>query len=773
MDPAAAAEITLVSPAGVRVTRTAAPFDPAELTGLTSQVDLRRGAVLSSGMEYPGRYSRWHVGYVDPCVELTARGRQVSATALNERGQVLLPVIGAALRLAAAGAAAGWAATASLAKDSQDQVSVVIPEPEGLFTEEQRSRRPTVFTALREVIAALAVPGPHLGLYGAFGYDLAFQFEPVRQRHARQDAQRDLVLHLPDELYVLDRKRETALRYRYEFDTGAGRTRGLPRHGPPAPAAPAWPGPLPADPEPGGYAGVVEQARERFARGDLFEVVPSHEFYGRCGSPAAFYERLRQRNPAPYEFFVNLGDGEFLVGASPEMYVRVTGDRVETCPIAGTVARGDGPLEDAANIAALIGSAKEESELTMCTDVDRNDKSRICVPGSVKVIGRRQIEMYSRVIHTVDHVEGRLRPGFDALDAFLTHMWAVTVTGAPKNWAMQFIEDHEASPRRWYGGAVGMIGFDGGMNTGLTLRTAHIRDGIAAVRTGATLLFDSDPAAEERETQLKARALAETLAESGAAAGPGKAETSAERQSAAGPAGPGQSGLPGAGLRVLLVDMQDSFVHTLAGYFREQGAAVTTLRAGFPGSVLDGEGGERPDLVVLSPGPGRPSDFGCAALLAELDRRGLPAFGVCLGMQAMIEHAGGELALLAEPAHGKPGQVRVLGGELLAGLPAEFAAGRYHSLHATREQVKGGLRVTAVTADGVVMAVEDAAAGRWGVQFHPESILTAAGGAGHQVIANVLRLCQARAGGQGGAGGQDAVSDNLAGAARTWAAPAS
>ena len=134
------------------------------------------------------------------------------------------------------------------------------------------------------------------------------------------------------------------------------------------------------------------------------------------------------------------------------------------------------------------------------------------MPGNVQVIGRRQIEMYSRLIHTVDHIEGRLRPGFDALDAFLTHMWAVTVTGAPKTWAMQFIEDHEAGPRRWYGGAVGKIGFDGSLNTGLTLRTAHISGGIAAVRAGATLLYDSDPQAEERETQLKARALLETLA---------------------------------------------------------------------------------------------------------------------------------------------------------------------------------------------------------------------------------------------------------------------
>ena len=143
------------------------------------------------------------------------------------------------------------------------------------------------------------------------------------------------------------------------------------------------------------------------------------------------------------------------------------------------------------------------------------------------------------------------------------------------------------------------------------------------------------------------------------------------------------------------------------------------------------------------PGPAQ-ADFGCDRLLGELDARGLAAFGVCLGLQAMVEHAGGELALLAEPAHGKPGRVRVLGGALLAGLPGEFTAGRYHSLHATAGQVRGGFSVTAVTPDGVVMAIEDDAAGRWGVQFHPESILTASAGAGHQVIANVLRLCRAR-----------------------------
>ena len=133
------------------------------------------------------------------------------------------------------------------------------------------------------------------------------------------------------------------------------------------------------------------------------------------------FHRLRQANPAPYGALVNLGEGEFLVSRSPEMYVRVEGKRIETCPICGTIRRGRDALEDAERIRELLNSAKDESELTMCTDVDRNDKSRVCVAGSVKVIGRRQIEMYSRLIHTVDHVEGVLRPdstrstGFSAM----------------------------------------------------------------------------------------------------------------------------------------------------------------------------------------------------------------------------------------------------------------------------------------------------------------------------------------------------------------------
>ncbi|MBG0816382.1 anthranilate synthase component I [Planomonospora sp. ID82291] len=704
---------------GIRVEVATADVPETVLDDVVGTLGERRGGVLSSGMEYPGRYSRWHLAYVDPCLEIVARGRTVTARALNARGRVVLPAVASCLL------AAGEPVSAPAA----DRVEVHVPESAEILPEEMRSRRPTVFTAIREVIAAFKGEDEHLGLYGAFGYDLAFQFEPIRQVLTRAADQRDLVLHLPDRIMVIDRKRETSKEYRYEFTVDGVSTRGLPRDGESVPLPPA-PAELPADPAKGAYAEVVAAAKEKFVRGDLFEVVPGQVFHAPCTDPAAFYRGLRTANPAPYEFLFNLGEGEHLVGASPEMYVRVSGDRVETCPISGTIARGGTPVEDAEAIRTLLSSVKEESELTMCTDVDRNDKSRICVPGSVQVIGRRQIEMYSRLIHTVDHIEGRLRPGFDALDAFLTHMWAVTVTGAPKTWAMQFIEDHEATTRRWYGGAVGYIGFDGSMNTGLTLRTAQIRQGVATVRAGATLLFDSDPDAEERETELKASALLGALAAVGA-------RTAGEDGTAPASAAEQDRERPGEGMKVLLVDHEDSFVNTLADYFRQQGAEVVTLRHGFPAEMIDEID---PSLVVLSPGPGWPSDFGLPALVDALYARDLPVFGVCLGLQGMVEQAGGTLELLSYPEHGKRGQVKRLGeSALLDGLPEEFVAARYHSLHAKQPGVDG-FAVTALTPDGAVMAIEDVARRRFAVQFHPESILTAEGGAGARIIANVLRL---------------------------------
>jgi anthranilate synthase len=457
--------------------------------------------------------------------------------------------------------------------------------------------------------------------------------------------------------------------------------------------------------------------REGMKQGDYYEVVLRQTFSAPFGgSVSELFERVQNASPSPYEFLIQFGD-EQLVGASPEMFVRVEGTRVETCPIAGTAQRTGDPLQDSANIRDLLGSLKEESELTMCTDVDRNDKSRVCVPGSVNVIGRRLIESYAGVFHTVDHVEGTLQPGFDSLDAFLAHMWAVTIVGAPKKAAAQAIEDLEKSPRGWYGGAVGALSLNGDINTGILIRTIHVRDGRAEYPVGATLLYDSVPEMEERETRLKATGFFRALRPK-----PKPDAASALQQPVGGP-------------RMLLIDNDDCFIHTLSNYARQTGAEVVTYRAGMPMELIDEMG---PDLILISPGPGRPKDFGVPDLVLAAAKREIPVFGVCLGLQGIVEAFGGELGVLEYPMHGKPSTVVNHGKGVFQGLPEHFQVGRYHSLYAIRSKLPSCLEVTAESEDGVIMGVRHRELPIEAVQFHPESLLSLNEGCGLQLMRNVV-----------------------------------
>ena len=469
---------------------------------------------------------------------------------------------------------------------------------------------------------------------------------------------------------------------------------------------------------------AVETVREGMRCGEYYEVVLRQTFRTPyAGKASDLFQRVQLASPSPYEFLLQFGE-EQLVGASPEMFVRVEGQRVETCPIAGTAQRTGDPLSDADNIRELLKSTKEESELTMCTDVDRNDKSRVCDPGSVQVIGRRLIESYAGVFHTVDHVEGRIKEGNDGLDAFLSHMWAVTLIGAPKKAAAMAIENLETSARGWYGGAIGMVSLNGDINTGILIRTTYLKDGMASYPVGATLLYDSIPEMEERETRMKATAFFRTLGVEAP-----KAAAAASTRSV------------GAGVKLMLADNDDCFIHTLANYARQTGAEVVTYRAGFPPELIEQVA---PSLILISPGPGRPRDFGVPDLVLTAVRLGVPVFGVCLGLQGIVEAFGGELGVLDYPMHGKPSMVRHRGAGVFEGLPAEFQVGRYHSLYARRETFPACLEVTAETEDGVIMGVRHRELPIEAVQFHPESILTAEGGHGLKLMENAVRLGKAR-----------------------------
>ncbi|HEY1152947.1 MAG TPA: anthranilate synthase component I, partial [Pseudolabrys sp.] len=658
---------------GLDVSRAALRFTGgAALDELIELLDRRRGVVLSSGTTVPGRYESFDMGFADPPLVLETAGTRFELRALNPRGEVLIAFLAATLR----------EPSIAIAETSATRIVGTILRGEAPVDEEQRTRRASAMSLVRAIVATLASQAdPLLGLYGAFAYDLVFQMEDLTMKRAREADQRDIVLYIPDRLLAYDRATGRGVTLSYDFAFNGKSTKGLPNAtGDSVYARTARQGFT--DHAPGEYQATVETARAAFARGDLFEAVPGQLFAEPCDrSPAEVFQRLCRINPSPYGGLVNLGDGEFLVSASPEMFVRSDGRRIETCPISGTIARGADAIGDAERIRELLNSQKDEFELNMCTDVDRNDKARVCVPGTIKVLARRQIETYSKLFHTVDHVEGMLRPGFDALDAFLTHAWAVTVTGAPKKWAMQFVEDHERSSRRWYAGAFGFVGFDGSINTGLTIRTIRMKDGLAEVRVGATCLFDSDPAAEDRECLTKAAALFQALR------GDPPKPLSAVAPDAT-----------GSGKRVLLIDHDDSFVHMLADYFRQVGAQVSVTRHNHALAML---GSGSYDLLVLSPGPGRPEDFGIAKTIDLALEKKLPVFGVCLGVQAIGEYFGGQLGQLTQPAHGRPSRVQVRGGTLMQNLPNEITIGRYHSLFVERDSMPDVLDVTASTEDGV------------------------------------------------------------------------
>jgi anthranilate synthase len=705
-------ESQFVTAAGLAITRRTESFaGGARLDALVETLDSRRGVMLSSGTTVPGRYESFDLGFADPPLSLTTRDAEFAIEAQNARGEVLLAFLAATLN----------DPSFAIEERSAGRIAGKILRGEAPVDEEQRTRRASAMSLVRALVAAFRCSGDSmLGLYGAFAYDLVFQIEDLKKRRERAADQRDIVLYVPDRLLAYDRANGSGVILSYDFAWNGRSTAGLPN----ATSESVYKK-LPcqkfADHGPGDYPAVVEKAREAFARGDLFEAVPGQLFGEPCDrTPAEVFQRLCRINPSPYGGLVNLGDGEFLVSASPEMFVRSDGRRIETCPISGTIARGADAIGDAEQIQKLLNSEKDEFELNMCTDVDRNDKARVCVPGTIKVLARRQIETYSKLFHTVDHVEGILRPGFDALDAFLTHAWAVTVTGAPKLWAMQFVEDNERTPRRWYAGAFGFVGFDGSINTGLTIRTIRMKDGLAEVRVGATCLFDSDPEAEDKECHVKAAALFQALR------GDPPKPLSAVAPDAT-----------GSGKKVLLVDHDDSFVHMLADYFRQVGAQVTVVRYVHALPML---AKHDYDLLVLSPGPGRPTDFKIKSTIDAGLAKNLPIFGVCLGVQAMGEYFGGTLGQLAQPAHGRPSRVTVRGGALMRGLPAEIVIGRYHSLYVDQASMPEVLQVTAATDDGIPMVLEHKALPVGGVQFHPESLMSLGGGVGLKIVENAFRL---------------------------------
>lgn len=260
------------------------------------------------------------------------------------------------------------------------------------------------------------------------------------------------------------------------------------------------------------FEGAIRRAQAYVRAGDCVQVVLSRRTdVAFQGDPLDLYRVLRQVNPSPYMFVMETGQGFDVVGASPEVNVRLTGRRCEIRPIAGTRPRGDDDAGDRRLETELLADPKERAEHLMLVDLARNDLGRVCIAGSVQVPAYAIVERYSHVMHIVSQVEGELAPAKDAFDLFRATFPAGTLSGAPKVRAMQVIAELEGERRGIYGGAVGYFGFDGGHDSCIVIRTAALRGGVASVQAGAGIVADSVPTAEFEETISKSKSVLRAL----------------------------------------------------------------------------------------------------------------------------------------------------------------------------------------------------------------------------------------------------------------------
>jgi anthranilate synthase component I len=382
------------------------------------------------------------------------------------------------------------------------------------------------------------LPAVSAGLFGYLGYDMIRLVEDLPQVNPDPIGLPDAELVRPSVIAVLDGVKgevtivapawvASGLSARAAYAQAAERVMDALRDLDRAPSAArdfgevAPVGPAQSNFTHAGYKAAVEKAKDYIRAGDIFQVVPSQRWSQRFELPPfALYRSLRRTNPSPFMFFFNFG-GFQVIGASPEILVRLRDGEVTIRPIAGTRKRGATPEEDRALEAELLADPKERAEHLMLLDLGRNDVGRVAKVGTVRPTETFIVERYSHVMHIVSNVVGELATGEDALSALLAGLPAGTVSGAPKVRAMEIIDELEPEKRGIYGGGVGYFAANGEMDFCIALRTAVLKDRTLYVQAGGGVVFDSDPEAEYQESVNKSNALRRAAEDAGRFAGRG------------------------------------------------------------------------------------------------------------------------------------------------------------------------------------------------------------------------------------------------------------
>ena len=392
--------------------------------------------------------------------------------------------------------------------------------------------------ALRDLMAESAIdlpsdlPSAAAGLFGYLGYDMIRLVEHLPNVNPDPLGLADAILMRPSVIAVLDGVKgdvtlvapawqSSGLSARAAYAQAAERVSDALRDLDRAPSVAremgaSWrPGEPRSNFTPEAYKAAVETAKDYITKGDIFQVVPSQRWSMDFPlDPFALYRALRRTNPSPFMFYFNFG-GFQVVGASPEILVRVMDSEVTIRPIAGTRPRGATPEEDRAHEADLMADEKELAEHLMLLDLGRNDVGRVAKIGTVRPTEEFNVEYYSHVMHIVSNVVGELSDDHDALSALLAGLPAGTVSGAPKVRAMEIIDELEPEKRGVYGGGVGYLSAGGDMDMCIALRTAVIKDETLYIQAGGGVVYDSDPQAEFEETVNKSRAIRKAAEDAG------------------------------------------------------------------------------------------------------------------------------------------------------------------------------------------------------------------------------------------------------------------
>jgi anthranilate synthase len=656
--------------AAIAVERLESEAGAGAVDELLGALDREHGAWLGCDVAEEGLYRRESMGCVRPALGFSVEGGMLRVLAFSPAGHALLDHV---------------------------QTLAAFDRTEGELTGRfagGNTAPNAVVTVLRAFLALFSPAYSELALYGALSFDY---YRLAGGGGPPDDGQHRMMLYFPERVLVTKESESRWVEFRFPGlrPTGTGRSASIP------PRRLTNEG---DDLPPGGHAQRVARGIERLSRGDVYSLVLSQTFRRRISvRPSEAFRTLRALNPYPAMFFVNLGGGERLLGASPDLQVRADSEFVESAPVCGTVRRGADPIADAEQAMALLGSGKEDASLAICADSDRNDKAGVCESGSVELVTHRRIRFFSTIIHAIAHTRGRRRSDVDALDILLAHSTPATVTGVPKQAAIKVIGELEQTPRGWYAGVVVRLATDGSMEAMTVLRAARVVGDIAEVRTGGNLLVDSDPQKEEDETRLKAEAMFRVL--SGASPKP----TVATRKYEA---------IYGAELLVA----GDPMGNMLSDCLASVGCAGVPGGRGTIGIVSD-----RSEDI--------PKDWLDGAR---------PWLGIGEGGLALLESLGARLTSLPEPRYARRLKAEAQVGGFAASLES-VEMGVYSRQVIERNNLPPGWKAVLVSTEGWILAAQSEHLAQAVILARPDSVQSIRDDAGRRILRAALDWLAMRA----------------------------